>query len=80
MAEVKWVKVRKVTRFSNCCTGERLRAAIEEAITNGLPTDALKSEKDAHVQFIVPKRREYLRKTEYASVELSKFKVPVSRY
>lgn len=48
-AEVSWVKVRKLTRFPKCGTCEPLSAAIQEAITNGLPTDDLTAEKDAHV-------------------------------
>lgn len=54
-------------------TFERIRAVIQKAISNGLPTDALQEEKDSHIQFLVRTRRKYLRKTEDSLIEPSKF-------
>lgn len=56
-----------------CGTCERIRAAMKEAISNGLPTDELQEEQGAHIQFVIREIQEYLRNAEDAFIELSKF-------
>lgn len=51
-SQSRWIKVRKVTRLSKCGTCERICLAIQEAISNGMPTDELKAEKDAQIQLV----------------------------
>lgn len=69
---IKLVKVPKVSRFSKCATCERIRAVIQEAKSNWLPTDALQEEKYSHIPFVIRERREYLQKAEDALIEPSK--------
>lgn len=67
-ANCSHIKVRKASRFTKCGTCERLRSALQQAVSRRLSTHDLLVEKAEHLSFVNRERREYKRKSELAAL------------
>ena len=67
------VKVRKVSRFSQCSTCEQIRSALESGIRRGNDISIFKEMRETHLDEIRRERLEYKRKREISILHPDKY-------